>query len=100
VIEEHPISPFILNNETLSLIQTSPLDVAPHSNLFDSDYLARSSSRCDAQSLTSSTIVQLPSSILSEQLNHSAARRTLKKVSFYEEPKPVILTTTTTTTYV
>ncbi len=95
--KEYLNSPTVLRNETLPLMKTSPLDMAPQSNSFDSGCYDHSSSSVDGQSLASSSVMQLPSSTPSARLTNSAARRsnTNKKVSFYEEPTAVVLTTTT-----
>lgn len=78
-------------------MRTSPLDVAPQTNSFDSGYYDHSSSGGDVQSLTSSSIMQNVSSTPSVRLTSSAARRShsTKKVSFYEEPTAVVVTTAT-----
>jgi len=87
----------ILHDESLALMKTSPIDMARQSNSFDSGYYERSTSSVDLQSLASSSIIQIPSSIPSARLTNSAARRSNsnKKVSFYEEPSAVIVTTAT-----
>ncbi|UJR23355.1 hypothetical protein I4U23_026367 [Adineta vaga] len=96
VTQENSTSPSIANKGEFSLMQTSPNDLAPQSNVYDSHWHDCSNSiECDGRSLTSSSIVQIPSSILTGQLAASASRRTQKRVSFYEEPRPVVLTTTT-----
>lgn len=78
-------------------MKTSPLNTPLQTNSFDSGCYDRSSSGGDVQSLTSSSIVRIPSSIPSARLTNSTTRRlnTNKKVSFYEEPTAVILTTAT-----
>ena len=77
----------IFQDESLTLMRTSPIDFTKQSNSFDSGCYDHSSSG-DLQSLTSSSIMQIPSSIPSVRLNCSATRRSnsTKRVSFYEEP--------------
>jgi hypothetical protein len=87
---EHSNLSSVLRDESLSLMRTSPLDITQQSNSFDSGCYDRSSSSGDLQSLTSSSIIQIPSS------RPSAHRpNTNKKVSFYEEPSAMMLTTAT-----
>ncbi len=87
---EHLTYSSVLRDESLALMKTSPLDMAPQSNSFDSGWYERSTSSVDVQSLTSSSNIQIQSS------TPSAHRpNTNKKVSFYEEPSAVILTTAT-----
>jgi hypothetical protein len=95
--KEDFISSTILNDESLSLMRTSPLDLGRQSNSFDSGYYDRSSSGGDIQSLASSSIMQIPSSLPSVRLINSAARRPTsnKRVSFYDEPKAIVVTTAT-----
>jgi len=78
-------------------MKTSPIDMTRQSNSFDSGYYERSTSSVDVQSLASSSIIQIPSSIPSARLTNFTAHRsnTNKKVSFYEEPSTMILTTAT-----
>jgi hypothetical protein len=85
----------ILNDESLSLMRTSPLDIAQQSNSFDSGYDHSSSG--DLQSLTSSSMMQIPSSLQSKRLTNCVLRRSNsnKKVSFYDEPKAIVVTTAT-----
>ena len=85
----------ILNDESLSLMRTSPLEIRHQSNSFDSGYDQSSSG--DMQSLTSSSIMQIPSSLQSTRLTNSVLRRSNsnKKVSFYDEPKAIVVTTAT-----
>lgn len=87
----------IIHDESLALMKTSPVDMTRQSNSFDSGCYERSSSSVDLQSLTSSSIIQNPSSMPSARLTNSAARRSNsnKRVSFYEEPSTIILTTAT-----
>jgi hypothetical protein len=96
-LREYSTPSTILHDESLPLMKTSPLDMAPQSNSFDSGCYDHSSSSGDAQSLTSSYVIQVPSSIPSARLRTPSARRsnTNKKVSFYEDPTTVILTTVT-----
>lgn len=92
----HSRSPSIPSKGNLSSLQTSPFDLPPESSTFSPRWQDRGSSVAgDAQSLTSSSVMHIPSSILSGQMNTSASRRTNKKVSFYEEPRSLVLTTTT-----
>jgi len=95
--KEDFISSSILNDESLSLMRTSPLDLGRQSNSFDSGYYDHSSSGGDIQSLASSSIMQIPSSLPSVRLINSAARRSTsnKRVSFYDEPKAIVVTTAT-----
>lgn len=78
-------------------MRTSPLDVTHQTNSFDSGYYDHSSSGGDVQSLTSSSLMQNATSTQSVRLTSSTGRRpnSMKRVSFYEEPKPVVVTTAT-----
>ncbi len=85
----------ILNDESLSLMRTSPLEIGHQSNSFDSGYDQSSSG--DLQSLTSSSIMQISSSLQPSRFTNSVLRRSNanKKVSFYDEPKAIVVTTAT-----
>jgi hypothetical protein len=95
-VQGHFTSPSIPSKRSLSLMQTPSFDGSHQSNVFSPRWDDRGNNVADdGQSLASSSVMHIPSSILSAQLNTSASRRTGKKVSFYEEPRPLILTTTT-----
>ncbi|CAF1406661.1 unnamed protein product [Adineta steineri] len=97
-VDEQSNSSSSSNKGNLSLMRTSPLDIIPQSSLMESSWYDQSNSGSgDGQSLSSSSMVHLPGSILAGQLTHSATRRSHKKVSFYEEPRTVIFPATTTT---
>lgn len=96
-IRENSASSSILREDSFLSIKTSTSNVPRQSNSFDSGCYDRSSSIGDVQSLTSSSLVQITSSVPSARLNSSAARRpnTNKKVSFYDDSTAVIVTTAT-----
>ena len=94
---EYSASSALLGDRSSSFTRTSPIDIARQSVSFDSNCYDRSSSGGDVQSLTSSSLLQMPSTIPSARLINPVLRRpnTNKKVSFYEEATAVILTTAT-----
>lgn len=96
-LREHSITLSTFRDESLSSMKTSTLEAIRQSNSCDSGYFDHSSTGGDIQSLTSSSLVQIQSSIPSVRLTSSTVRRSAsnKKVSFYDEPSAVILTTTT-----
>ncbi|CAF0787615.1 unnamed protein product [Adineta ricciae] len=96
IAQDQSTSPSNSTNADSLLMQTSPCGPSPRVRVFDSSWCERSNSfEGDGRSLSSSSVVHIPGSILSGQLPTPASRRTHKRVSFYEEPQPVVLTTTT-----
>ena len=96
------VTRFFLNDDGLSLMKTSPLDLITNdktrqSNSFDSGCYDRSSSSADTQSVMSLNIHQASSSVPSARFTSGSTRRsnTAKKVSFEDQPTKVIVTTAT-----